>query len=49
MPDKQAAAAIASGLEGIEAATGIDVASKIIKFIEDNAHVRSMRRDRIRV
>ncbi len=37
------------GLEGIEAATGIDVASKIIKFIEDNAHVRSMRRDRIRV
>jgi ribosomal protein S6--L-glutamate ligase len=37
------------GLEGIEATTGIDVASRIIKFIEENAHVRSMRRDRIRV
>jgi len=37
------------GLEGIEAATGIDVASRIIKFIEDNAHDRSLRRDRIRV
>ena len=36
-------------LEGIETATGIDVASRIIKFIEDNAHVRSMRWDRIRV
>jgi ribosomal protein S6--L-glutamate ligase len=37
------------GLEGIEAATGIDVASRIIKFIEDNAHVRCLRRDRIKV
>ena len=36
------------GLEGIEAATGVDVASRIIKFIEENAHVRSMRRDRIK-
>jgi len=34
-------------LSGVGA--GIDVASRIIKFIEDNAHVRSMRRDRIRV
>ena len=25
------------GLEGVEKATGIDVAGKIIKFIEDNA------------
>lgn len=37
------------GLEGIETATGVDVASRIIKFIEDNAHVRSLRRDRIKV
>jgi ribosomal protein S6--L-glutamate ligase len=37
------------GLEGIEAATGIDVASRIIKFIEDNAHVRNLRKDRIKV
>lgn len=36
------------GLEGIETATGIDVASMIIKFIEDNAHDRSLRKDRIK-
>ena len=27
------------GLEGIEEATGVDVASKIIEFIEKNAEV----------
>lgn len=35
------------GLEGIETATGVDVAGRIIKFIEDNAHAAPPR-DRIK-
>ena len=31
------------GLEGVEKATNVDVAGKIIKFIEDNARTKSAR------
>jgi ribosomal protein S6--L-glutamate ligase len=34
------------GLEGIEGATGIDVASKVIEFIENNAAVKATTRAR---
>jgi len=37
------------GLEGIENATGIDIAGKIIEFIEENAHKRKMIKDKVRV
>ncbi len=37
------------GLEGIETATGIDIAGKIIEFIEKNAHKRRMVKDRVKV
>jgi ribosomal protein S6--L-glutamate ligase len=37
------------GLEGIEKATNIDIAGKIIKFIEKNVHNREMIRDKINV
>lgn len=36
------------GLEGIEKATGIDVASKIIEFIEENAHRKRLIKDRVK-
>lgn len=37
------------GLEGIENATNIDIASKIIEFIENNSHDRKMIKDRVKV
>ena len=37
------------GLEGIENATGIDIAGKIIEFIEENAHKRKLIKDKVRV
>lgn len=37
------------GLEGIENATRIDIAGKIIEFIENNAHDRKYIRDRVKV
>jgi len=37
------------GLEGIETTTGIDIASKIIEFIEDNSHDRKLIKDRVKV
>ncbi|MEQ9619063.1 MAG: 30S ribosomal protein S6--L-glutamate ligase [Deltaproteobacteria bacterium] len=37
------------GLEGIETATGIDIAGTIIKFIEENAHKRRMIKDKVKV
>lgn len=37
------------GLQGIESATGIDIASRIIEFIENNSHDRKMIKDRVKV
>jgi ribosomal protein S6--L-glutamate ligase len=37
------------GLEGIESATGIDVAGRVIKYIEENADKSRMPRDRVGV
>lgn len=37
------------GLEGIETATNIDVANKIIEFIENNAHKKFRNKDRIKI
>jgi ribosomal protein S6--L-glutamate ligase len=37
------------GLEGIEKATNIDIAGKIIEFIEKNVHNREMILDKINV
>jgi ribosomal protein S6--L-glutamate ligase len=37
------------GLEGIERATNIDIAGKIVEFIEKNINNREMIRDRINV
>ena len=37
------------GLEGIENATGIDIAGKITEFIEENAHKRKLIKDKVRV
>lgn len=37
------------GLEGIEKATDIDIASKIIEFIENNSHDSKMIKDRVKV
>lgn len=37
------------GLEGIENATNIDIASNIIEFIENNSHDRKMIKDRVKV
>lgn len=37
------------GLEGIETATGIDIASKIIEFIENNSHDRKLIKDRVKL
>ncbi|MCB0287681.1 MAG: 30S ribosomal protein S6--L-glutamate ligase [Calditrichaeota bacterium] len=37
------------GLEGIEKTTGIDVAGKIIEFIENNSHDRNKIKDKIKV
>ncbi len=36
------------GLEGIEKASGIDVASKIIEFVEENAHRKRLIKDRVK-
>lgn len=36
------------GLEGIEKATGIDVAGKIIEFIEENAHRKGLIKGRVK-
>lgn len=36
------------GLEGIEESTGVDVAAKIIEFIEKNAHNKNKIKDRIK-
>jgi ribosomal protein S6--L-glutamate ligase len=37
------------GLEGIEKATNIDIAGKIIEFIEKNVHNREMIKDKVKV
>jgi ribosomal protein S6--L-glutamate ligase len=37
------------GLEGIEQATGIDIAGKIVEFIEKNVNNREMIKDRVNV
>lgn len=37
------------GLEGIEKSTEIDVAGKIIEFIENNAHKKNLIKDRVKV
>lgn len=37
------------GLEGIEVSTGINVAGKIIEFIENNYHKRKMKKERVKI
>ena len=37
------------GLEGIEKASGIDVAAKIYEFIEENAHRKRLIKDRVKL
>jgi ribosomal protein S6--L-glutamate ligase len=36
------------GLEGIEKASGIDVAAKIYEFIEENGHRKRLIKDRVK-